>query len=98
MQLFNEIDTDNSGYITADEVVNMYQKLGVSVTMVEAKKIVAESDTDKDGQISFDGNLLGIIENPKPNAICYAITNFIFICLQNFQSHCTRGPSSKCMA
>ena len=73
MQLFNEIDTDNSGYITADEVVNMYQKLGVSVTMVEAKKIVAESDTDKDGQISFDGNLLGIIENPKPNAICYAM-------------------------
>ena len=56
MQLFNEIDADKSGYITADELMVMYKKLGAPITSVEAKQLVAKSDTDKDGRISYDGN------------------------------------------
>ena len=60
MQIFNEIDTDGNGYITPDEVVAGYKKLGVEITLENAKAIVDESDTDKDGRISYDGECISL--------------------------------------
>lgn len=54
-QIFNEIDTDGNGYITPDEVRSGFKKLGVEISLEAAKAIVSESDTDKDGRISYDG-------------------------------------------
>ena len=84
MQLFNDIDVDKSGYITADEVVALYKKVGSPLTLDEAKQIVAKSDTDKDGKISYDGNYY-----------FYAIYNSL-ISAQSLQSHCMRDPYFNC--
>ena len=55
IQIFNEIDADGNGYITPDEIVVGYKKLGVEISLENAKAIVSESDTNKDGRISYNG-------------------------------------------
>ena len=69
MQIFNEIDTDGNGYITPDEVVAGYKKLGVEITLENAKAIVDESDTDKDGRISYDGECYTMIKYELRNSL-----------------------------
>lgn len=58
VKVFNEIDADGNGYITPEEVVVGFTKLGVPVTLDEAKAIVKSSDTDGDGRVSYPGMLL----------------------------------------
>ena len=55
-QIFNEIDADGSGYITPDEVVVGFKKMGVILSLDDAKAIVSEADTNMDGRISYTGN------------------------------------------
>lgn len=55
VKVFNEIDADGNGYITPEEVVVGFTKLGVPVTLDEAKAIVKSSDTDGDGRVSYPG-------------------------------------------
>ena len=56
VQIFNEIDADGSGYITPDEVVVGFKKMGAFLSLDDAKAIVSEADTNKDGKISYTGN------------------------------------------
>ena len=56
LQIFNEVDADGSGYITPDEVVIGFKKMGTTLSLDDAKAIVNEADTDKDGRISYTGN------------------------------------------
>ena len=56
LQIFNEIDADGSGYITPDEVVVGFKKMGVILSLDDAKAIVSEADTNMDGKISYTGN------------------------------------------
>lgn len=53
--MFDDIDKDRSGYITPDEVQAMFKSLGVEISVAEAKSIVDEADTDKDGKMSYEG-------------------------------------------
>lgn len=53
--MFNEIDADGNGYITPDEVVAGFKKVGVDITADDAKAIVKAADTDKDGRMSYVG-------------------------------------------
>lgn len=55
--MFNEIDADGNGYITPEEVVVGFTKMGAPVTIEEAKEIVKKSDTDGDGRVSYVGKL-----------------------------------------
>ena len=54
-QIFNEIDADGNGYITPEEVSTGFNKMGVNITIDDAKAIVSAADTNKDGRISYDG-------------------------------------------
>ena len=56
LQIFNEIDADGSGYITPDEVVIGFKKMGVILSLNDAKAIVSEADTNMDGRISYTGD------------------------------------------
>ena len=67
MQIFNEIDADGNGYITPDEVIVGYKKLGVELTLETAKAIVSEADTNKDGRISYDGECSTMINYELSN-------------------------------
>ena len=56
LQLFESIDTDDSGYITPEEVQVLFEKMGVEdVSLDDAKSFVAEADTDQDGKLSYKG-------------------------------------------
>ena len=43
VQIFNEIDADGSGYITPDEVVVGFKKMGAILSPDDAKAIVSEA-------------------------------------------------------
>ena len=56
IQIFNELDIDGDGYITVDEMYAGLKKLGAfNITPQEAKEIVANSDLDNDGKVSYTG-------------------------------------------
>ena len=46
VKVFNEIDADGNGFITAEEVVAGYKKLGRPLTLDQAKAIITNADSD----------------------------------------------------
>ena len=78
-QVFNEIDADGNGYITPEEVVTGFKKLGAAVNIDEAKAIVKAADTDGDGRVSYEGNNtlqwcpLRLSFSPHTQSLCLSI-------------------------
>merc|ERR1712117_575450 len=50
---FAKLDTDKSGYITRDEMVNVISSEFQGDKMEEAKKAIDKLDVDKDGKVSY---------------------------------------------
>merc|ERR1711944_265670 len=50
---FGKLDTDNSGYITRDEMVAVISSEFQGDKMEEAKKAIEKLDVDKDGRVSY---------------------------------------------
>merc|ERR1711913_220045 len=50
---FGKLDTDNSGYITRDEMVAVISAEFQGDKMEEAKKAIEKLDVDKDGKVSY---------------------------------------------
>merc|ERR1712073_277847 len=50
---FGKLDTDNSGYITKDEMVAVISSEFQGDKMEEAKKAIDKLDVDKDGKVSY---------------------------------------------
>merc|ERR1711909_116097 len=57
---FSKLDSDNSGYITKDEMISVITDCDhfSGDKMEEAKKCIAELDVDKDGRVSYPEFLL----------------------------------------
>merc|ERR1711997_1094436 len=57
---FSKLDSDNSGYITKDEMTSVITDCDhfSGDKMEEAKKCIAELDVDKDGRVSYPEFLL----------------------------------------
>lgn len=55
-RLFDAFDTDNSGFITLDNLKNLVKDAGFEndITEDELKEMVAKVDTTGDGKVSFD--------------------------------------------
>ena len=53
MALFKQFDTDNTDYITADNIYDAFQKMGREISRQEVETIMAKHDILKDGRISF---------------------------------------------
>ena len=53
-ELFDEIDADKSGSISAAELEMLYKKMGLAFTDADIKQLIQEVDTDNSGQIEFD--------------------------------------------
>lgn len=51
---FEIFDKNNDGFITAKDLQHVMIKLGVFITMEEAKEMILEEDFDGDGQVSFE--------------------------------------------
>ena len=52
--LFKHFDTDDSGYITPDNIVESFEKAGREVTQDDIQKILDEHDIENNGKINFD--------------------------------------------
>merc|ERR1711990_1429899 len=50
---FGKLDTDNSGFITRDEMVAVISSEFQGDKMEEAKKAIEKLDVDKDGRVSY---------------------------------------------
>ena len=51
---FLEADVDNSGFLTVDELYNLFNKMGSGVSENEVIQMMAEVDVDRDGQLDID--------------------------------------------
>ena len=54
-EAFSIFDVDNDGFITAEEIQLLFQKLGQAVSHDDAIEIMKDCDTNKDGLIDFQG-------------------------------------------
>jgi Ca2+-binding EF-hand superfamily protein len=50
-ELFDEIDADKSGSISAAELEMLYKKMGLAFPVAEINQLIQEVDTDNSGQI-----------------------------------------------
>ena len=54
-EAFSIFDVDNDGFITAEEIQLLFQKLGQAVSHDDAIEIMKDCDTNKNGLIDFQG-------------------------------------------
>ena len=51
---FKIFDKDGNGQISANEIVDVMNRLGQSITVEEAMEIIKEADRDGDGYINYE--------------------------------------------
>lgn len=54
LMLFKEFDTDDTGYITRENLVEAFEKLERPLSKKEIEEIISQHDGSKDGKISYD--------------------------------------------
>ena len=54
-EIFNLVDRDGEGTITAEEMGSLIETLGIRASPEEVELLVAEIDKDKSGAIDFHG-------------------------------------------
>merc|ERR1711874_223030 len=52
-QAFDLIDVDKDGYVTAEELIKVVEKVGGCMSQDEARSLIRKADSDKDGCIDF---------------------------------------------
>lgn len=53
-QIFDAVDTDGSGELSAPEVLKIVQSQGCNCTLVHISNFLAQHDKDANGNLSFD--------------------------------------------
>lgn len=66
--IFSAIDTDSNGLIDSEELrvamrLLMFGNEDMRLTKEEIDEMIAEVDGDKDGRLTFDGNLIDYFNN-----------------------------------
>ncbi len=79
--LFEEIDTDSSGGIDADELAAGLHKRGYSVTRQEVDQLIDRMDLNQDGTIAFDEFSSALVDWKKVRECCPP-ENFQMVYLQ----------------
>lgn len=54
LAIFNQFDTDNSGFISGDNIVTALAKMGHEITQADLDEIMKKHDLEKNGVISKD--------------------------------------------
>ncbi len=65
--LFKHFDTDNSGYITEENIEEAFAKAGKIITKEEIKDTIKSHDIERNGMLSFDEfkMIFNEMETPK---------------------------------
>ncbi|CAN6276587.1 unnamed protein product [Urochloa humidicola] len=64
-QMFNNMDTDNSGTITVEELKEGLRKLGSKISEAEVQKLMEAVDVDKSGSIDYTEFLTAMMNKHK---------------------------------
>ena len=56
LEAFRVFDQDGDGFISAEELKFLMCNLGEKLTQEEVNEMIAEADTDGDGQVNYQGN------------------------------------------
>jgi Ca2+-binding EF-hand superfamily protein len=51
--VFRHFDVDDSGYISADNLAQIFQRAGKELTTQEIEQLIKEVDLTEDGLVSF---------------------------------------------
>ncbi|CAF2385453.1 unnamed protein product [Rotaria sp. Silwood2] len=54
LDAFKKFDRDGSGYITPDELQQVFSRMGKQLSKTELQSMLGSLDTSNDGQLSFD--------------------------------------------
>lgn len=54
LEIFREVDRDNSGYLDEEEIKDISLQLGRELSNREVKAILNEMDTNKDGKVDIE--------------------------------------------
>ena len=54
-ECFNIFDSDGDGYITAQDLKELFSKMGELISIEEAIEILADCDLNSDGLIDYEG-------------------------------------------
>ena len=65
--IFDQFDTDDSGYITHENIYFAMQKLGQSMTKQQIVEIIKQHDTEGDGKLSFEEFTAIFSDQVEPN-------------------------------
>lgn len=64
-KVFKRIDTDNSGYISVKELMDVINKQHMNMTEADASKMIKESDYAGSGQINYSEFIAATIDVKK---------------------------------
>ncbi|KAL5254893.1 hypothetical protein ACHWQZ_G014364 [Mnemiopsis leidyi] len=53
-ELFDSLDVDESGFIDAEEIIKLTEKLGEKMSLEEVKELISQVDKDGDGRVNKD--------------------------------------------
>ena len=62
-QFFNQLDVDNSGTLTIEEVENAFREIDIGITEDELKQIWEGLDFHKDGQVNYSEFLAAMVSS-----------------------------------
>jgi calcium-dependent protein kinase len=62
-QFFNQLDVDNSGTLTIEEVENAFKEIDIDITDEELKQIWEGLDFHKDGQVNYSEFLAAMVSS-----------------------------------
>mmetsp|Transcript_15958 Transcript_15958/g.21740 ORF Transcript_15958/g.21740 Transcript_15958/m.21740 type:complete len:82 (+) Transcript_15958:1266-1511(+) len=52
--IFNQFDTNNTGYITEENIILAMEKMGQKISQEEVKEIIKKHDLTHNNKLSFD--------------------------------------------
>lgn len=79
LQLFDKIDTDNSGSINSSELQKALNKSGMDVNFLEVKAMMYAADKDSDGTISkeeWQELIHKVLDDRTPNTMDKAVEKY----------------------
>eukprot|EP00013_Stygamoeba_regulata_P000304 CAMPEP_0177638088 /NCGR_PEP_ID=MMETSP0447-20121125/5306_1 /TAXON_ID=0 /ORGANISM="Stygamoeba regulata, Strain BSH-02190019" /LENGTH=438 /DNA_ID=CAMNT_0019140035 /DNA_START=24 /DNA_END=1340 /DNA_ORIENTATION=+ len=67
--LFDEMDLNNDGVLTAEEVLEGFRKAGYRISSGQAKELIKKADKDGDQRIDFDEFCTALLFHPSTNVL-----------------------------
>ena len=86
LEAFRVFDQDGDGFISAEELKFLMCNLGEKLTQEEVNEMIAEADTDGDGQVNYQGMVSQYLKITRKCLILICIPKILGIANFNFRA------------